>query len=1502
LPTAAAGSNSPVCVGGSLNLTSSGGTSYSWTGPNGFTSSVQNPSIATVTAAASGTYTVVVTDANGCSANATASVSINVIPTASNAGLNQPAACGTVTLAGNVPAVGTGNWTFAPGGNPNGLGSILTPSANNSGFNGTPGISYTLRWTISNGVCTPSSDDVVVTFSNPGVTASNAGPDQEKCNDGNFTLAANAPAATETGAWSLISGTATITTPASNISTVTSVSDSAVLRWTISDGATCTSFDNVTITNSLPPSAASAGLDQAVCGTSATLAATAPLVGTGTWTVQAGAGGTFTAVNNPLSPFTGTVGITYILRWTITNGSCSSNSDEVSIRLDQSPTIANAGSDQNNVCGTISLNANTPAIGTGLWSIVAGTGGSFSDANDPQSDFNGTTGITYTLSWTISNGACTASTDNVTIIYDPIGPTPADAGLNQAICGATTTTLAANNPTIGVGQWSFAAGGNPGGAGIITDVNNLASGFSGTTGVVYTLVWTITSGTCSSNDQVQVQFNVPPTTSNAGSDQSICALTNTTLNANLPSIGAGAWSFVPITGNPDGLGVIADVTNRLSGFTGTIGQTYTLRWTISSGGCTASVDEVVIAFRAISLDVFNTSHCINLGTLDLAAFVAAAPSGGALTFTGTQVTGSILNPSIPTVLTGAQTISVQYVLNGCSLTKLLLVNILPSTNPSCSGGGGGCSVPVIAKVDASCSGIADGSISINSVSGGVGPYQYSIDNGINFQPIVSFPVSSPNLSANSYSVVVRDNVGCLSSVFTIVIANTKNITSTVARTDESCTGGDGEIRITNPLGGTAPYEYSINNGTTFQSIATFSGLTTGTYPVVVKDNSGCLSSPVSTSIALPLGCGTGTCATVVITPVPSPATCTLSNGSINFNINPATPAVNPSGVKITITGISTTNSTIARTNFNDPAFPALPIGVYNYSIEYGDVSCLKTGQVTVDQSGTVGTPLATNIVGPVCAGSSTGSIKLDVPGETGNVLQWSLDGLAFTNFTAGSTITGVPAGLAPTFQRVISVRRNAGDPCNASITIVIQDASPAITTTLTPTDATCANNDGSILVGTVSGGAGPYTFKLNGTTITLPTSNRITAKSGGNYTLSVIDSKNCQVDFATSINFPGLVNYTSAVNNPDCSGSGQNGSIVLTITSTGTFLAGITTDPIAPPTAFQNVVSAGSTPVTFGGLSKGTYYVSLTPTGAACPTKAPFVINSGPDQVDFSLSAQNILCFENKGGVAISAIKGSPLVNYSYEIVDATGAIVPASSVTPPNPINQLQALGTVNLLGLSAGEYRIRLFQNQSVASGCVAPISSAFKSFTVLGPTAALDTLYVTRTISLPDQPTGTMLVGLKESQQTPYQVRLELKKPIDPLQAFLLDYTDFPPRNTQNLKIEYNIRNLFAGLYELKIKDALGCEKTYADIEIKVDVNIFIPNVFTPNEDGSNETFYIRNLPTDSKVNITNRWGAEVYSSSNYQNDWNGSNNADGVYFYRIVAGGNTFTGWVEIIRGK
>ncbi len=80
LPNATAGSNTPQCVGGTLSLTSNNGTSYAWLGPNSFSSTDQNPSILSVTNAANGTYSVTVTDANGCSATATTAVTINPKP------------------------------------------------------------------------------------------------------------------------------------------------------------------------------------------------------------------------------------------------------------------------------------------------------------------------------------------------------------------------------------------------------------------------------------------------------------------------------------------------------------------------------------------------------------------------------------------------------------------------------------------------------------------------------------------------------------------------------------------------------------------------------------------------------------------------------------------------------------------------------------------------------------------------------------------------------------------------------------------------------------------------------------------------------------------------------------------------------------------------------------------------------------------------------------------------------------------------------------------------------------------------------------------------------------------------------------------------------------------------------------------------------------------------------------------------------------------------------
>ena len=72
-------SNAPLCEGSTLSLSSSGGTTYAWRGPNGFTSNIPNPQVANITPAGSGTYTVVMTD-NGCKDSTTTNVLVKLLP------------------------------------------------------------------------------------------------------------------------------------------------------------------------------------------------------------------------------------------------------------------------------------------------------------------------------------------------------------------------------------------------------------------------------------------------------------------------------------------------------------------------------------------------------------------------------------------------------------------------------------------------------------------------------------------------------------------------------------------------------------------------------------------------------------------------------------------------------------------------------------------------------------------------------------------------------------------------------------------------------------------------------------------------------------------------------------------------------------------------------------------------------------------------------------------------------------------------------------------------------------------------------------------------------------------------------------------------------------------------------------------------------------------------------------------------------------------------------
>ena len=219
--------------------------------------------------------------------------------------------------------------------------------------------------------------------------------------------------------------------------------------------------DMVDITVDPAPTVSAAGGNQDFCGTTVTLGANAPAVGTGSWSFAPGGNPdalpltAFSNTSSPTSDFTGTAGLTYVLRWTIANGSCPASVDDVQIRLDQAPTTSVSGGNQT-ICGTsANLNGTLPVIGTGQWSFTSNPDGLgvISDINSRTSLFTGTAGQIYILTWTISNGTCASSASNVTITFKQT-PTASNAGGNQDFCG-TTVTLGANAPAIGTGSWSF---------------------------------------------------------------------------------------------------------------------------------------------------------------------------------------------------------------------------------------------------------------------------------------------------------------------------------------------------------------------------------------------------------------------------------------------------------------------------------------------------------------------------------------------------------------------------------------------------------------------------------------------------------------------------------------------------------------------------------------------------------------------------------------------------------------------------------------------------------------------------------------------------------------------------------------------------------------------------------------------------------------------------------------------------------------------------------------
>jgi gliding motility-associated-like protein len=365
----------------------------------------------------------------------------------------------------------------------------------------------------------------------------------------------------------------------------------------------------------------------------------------------------------------------------------------------------------------------------------------------------------------------------------------------------------------------------------------------------------------------------------------------------------------------------------------------------------------------------------------------------------------------------------------------------------------------------SCGGFDDGSIEIFA-SGGVPPYEYSVDTGASYDTASVIT----GLGPGTYIIVVRDSSSCTLTGDTVVLTDPPGISlDNVNVTDVAgCAGDSSGALLFEASGGTGPLEYSIDS-LLWQPGGSFTGLPAGDYTGRVRDSLSCLVSFPQETILEPPAISALITTTTAMIPDSGSITISASGGIPPFEY-----------------------SIDSGTVFSSDTFYRVPSDLYRIVVRDAN-GC--TYEETVFVSATP--PLEVNVssTGIKCFGDTTGSITLAHVNGIGTV-EYSIDG----GFTAEQTgeFTRLTGGNY--FIQVTDSHRIFRD------TVILFEPPPFdVTGTITP--ATCSRNsfDGSIGL-SVRGATPPYTYLWsNG-----DTTKDLTGLEEMIYSLEILDSRGCR--------------------------------------------------------------------------------------------------------------------------------------------------------------------------------------------------------------------------------------------------------------------------------------------------------------------------------------------------------------------------------------------------------
>ncbi|WP_426667208.1 PKD-like domain-containing protein [Mucilaginibacter sp. McL0603] len=988
---------------------------------------------------------------------------------------------GRITLAGQFGTIA--RWESSVNGGP------WQPIANNITtllyLNLTQTTQY--RAVLHNGnVCDDVTSTATTITVDPPPTTAVAGTDDEVCSVTSYKLNGNSPAP-GTGNWTEVTGPvgATFSDATDPAATVSGLIPGNVyqFKWSITGSAFCPpSTDIVTITIDSAPIGGTTSAPAEVCSGSNSGKIT--LAGQFGTIVRWESSTTIPATPASWVPIANTSNTQSYLNLTQTtayravlhNGNVCDDvtSTATTITVDTPPTIADAGAGDE-VCNvtTYTLHGNTPAYGTGLWTIVTGPPGVvLSDATNPSAILTGLIpGNVYQFKWTITGAAtCPPSSSIVTIAIDqpPVGGTT--SGPAEVCAGSNGGQIKLTGQFGNILRWESQVAGGPWQP--IANTNNTQSYVNLTQTTQYRAVLH-NSATCPdvTSTATTITVDPPPIAAVAGVDAEVCNVTTYTLNGNSPGTGTGQWTIV---GGPAGA-TFLDATKPNAIVSGLIpGNVYQFQWSITGTAvCPPSTDIVTITIDKAPIG----------GTTSTPAEVCSGSNSGLITLSGqfgtvvrweSQAIGGQWQPIANTNIT-------QPYLN---LTKTTSYRAILHNSTTCADAA---STPTTITVDplpvAADAGV-DAEVcsvttyTLNGNSPAVGTGKWSIVGGpagVTFSDVTNPAAIVSGLipgSVYQFQWSITGTAACPPSTDIVTITIDKMpIGGTTSSPAEVCYGGNaGQIKLNGQFGSVVRWEFSIDNGRSWQDIAN----TGTTQPYINLIHTTQYRAMLHNSATCDDVASTATTITVDPPPIdadagPDDEVCSVTSYNLHGN-NPA-----PG------TGTWTVVSGPTGATFSDATNPLatvsglIPGNVYQFEWAItGTATCPPSTDIAtikVDKAPIGGT---TSSPAEVCSGNNSGQITLS--GQFGTIVRWefSIDNSTWQPI-ANTSITQHFADLTQTTQfRAVLQNGAVCDYATSTATTITVDP-PPVTSIPGPDDVVCSVTSYTLHANNPAPGTGKWT-------------------------------------------------------------------------------------------------------------------------------------------------------------------------------------------------------------------------------------------------------------------------------------------------------------------------------------------------------------------------------------------------------------------------------------------